>query len=66
MLEAMGIIQYADTFIKERINGKVFLGLDEKVLLEELCIDVKIHRAQLLSVISGKRSAETILRALDS
>lgn len=62
LLHAMGIARYADIFFREQVNGELLLQLDEKVLQEELGMDVRIHRLRLLKVISGHQSAVNILK----
>ena len=61
----MGLNQYVESFIKERIDGMLFLELDDSMLQKDLNIDVKLHRIRLLKVISGKHSARNILQRED-
>ncbi|XP_019860368.1 PREDICTED: uncharacterized protein LOC109588671 [Amphimedon queenslandica] len=53
LLVKMRLEQYAETFQREQIDGKILIELDESILKEELGIAKKIHRLKLLNIING-------------
>ena len=61
LIEVMGLGQYTQTFMAERISGEILLECDDQVLEDELGIKSKIHRIRLAKVISGSHSPKTIL-----
>ncbi|XP_064390464.1 uncharacterized protein LOC135338305 [Halichondria panicea] len=65
LLELMGLKAYQEAFMAERVNGEVLLECDEDVLLNELKVTSKLRRVRLLKVISGRHSAEQILKGED-
>ena len=65
LLEAMGLDQYVDTFVKERVDGSLMLALDDSMLCTDLKVDVGLHRIRILKVISGIHSAKHILEGQD-
>lgn len=65
LLEFMGMKQYYTSFLSERVTGEIFLECDEQVLETELKVTSKIHRVRLMKIISGKHSAEIIMKGED-
>ena len=61
LIDAMGLSQYKNNFIAERVSGEILLECDDQVLQDELCIPSKIHRIRLIKVISGIHSAKSII-----
>ena len=61
MIDAMGLSQYKNKFISERVSGEILLECDDQVLQDELGIQSKIHRIRLAKVISGTHSAKSII-----
>ena len=63
LLEAMKLEQYRDTFVQQEIDGQLLAdSCDELVLEHDLKVSSKLHRARLLRVIRGQRSAVDILQ----
>ena len=54
--------QYKQLFLQEHLTGEVLAELDDYVLKEELGIKHKLHRVRIMKLISGKHSAQSILR----
>lgn len=52
----MHLQEYANNFIRERIDGPILCTLDE-LMLQKIGITSKLHRLKLLNVIKGKVSA---------
>ncbi len=65
LLESMGLKQYTSSFVKERITGEILMECDDEVLAQELKITSKLHRVRLLKLMSGRHSAENVLRGED-
>ncbi len=65
LLESMGLKQYEGMFSREKITGEILGECDDNVLAQELKITSKLHRVRLLKVVSGRHSAESILRGGD-
>lgn len=61
VLDAMGLHQYKESFIRESIDGAILLELDEEVLGSELGIKSKIHCVKLIKLISGEYSIRKFL-----
>ena len=53
MLEAIGLPQYKEAFIREVVDGVTFLGLDDATLENELLVSSKIHRLRILKLKDG-------------
>ena len=53
LLDAMGLSQYKESFLREQITGDVLLDLDDAILQEELGVTSKIHRIRLTKLIQG-------------
>ena len=66
LLDAMGLKHHQETFITEHISGEILLECDERVLEKELKITSKLHRVRLMKLITGRHSAESILKGDDS
>ena len=56
LLEFIGLPQYKSVFGSEQINGEIFMRLDDGALANDLKITSSLHRARLLTVISGQQS----------
>lgn len=56
----MHLQDYANNFMRERIDGPILCTLDDGTL-NEIGIGSKLHRIKLLNVIKGKVSARTYL-----
>ena len=48
MLEKVGLSQYKEAFLKEAVDGDMFMILDEQMLNDELGVSSKLHRLRLL------------------
>ena len=59
VMEGMGLKQYMTVIQKEKIDGEIFLELDETTLTQELGVTSRIHRLKLLKLIGGEYSAHT-------
>lgn len=57
----MGLPQYVTTFANERINGLIFLELDEVILEIELGVNSSLHRKRLMRVIRGSHHVSDVL-----
>ncbi|XP_019860014.1 PREDICTED: uncharacterized protein LOC109588287 [Amphimedon queenslandica] len=62
LLVKMRLEQYAETFQREQIDGKILLELDESVLKEELGMTKRIHRLKLLNIINGDQCISFYLK----
>lgn len=56
LLEFIGLPQYKSIFCCEEINGEIFVRLDDDALKNDLKITSSLHRARILTVISGQQS----------
>lgn len=65
LLEAMGLKQYESTFMRERITGEILVECDDDVLAQDLNVTSRLHRVRLMKIVSGRHSAESILRGED-
>ena len=61
LLDAMKMGRYRSAFIRESMTGDVLVKYDEQVLQQELGVSKKLHRIRLLQIISGEKSAESLL-----
>ena len=62
MLDKMNLSQYKEVFQYEQIDGDTLADCDEAVLLDDLRVQNKLHRARLMKIITGKNSVKTVLK----
>ena len=53
--------QHQDRFAQESIDGAILMEIEETTLEAELGVTSKLHRVKLLKIISGERSAKSVL-----
>lgn len=58
----MDLPQYVTTFAKEKIDGKLFLELDEVILELELGVYSSLHRKRFMHVVRGSHPISDIMR----
>lgn len=61
VLEGMNLEQYTVIIQQERLDGDIFLELDEETLTQELGITSRIHRLKVLKLITGEYDAHTYM-----
>ncbi len=65
LLEAMNLKQYSEKFTEEQIDGELLVECDAEVLESDLGVTRKLHRNRLIKVITGRHSAESIIKGED-
>ena len=58
----MNLCKYLESFSTEQIDGELLSECDEEVLQHDLNVTSAIHRAKLMSIITGKLSTSIILK----
>ena len=66
ILKIMGLEQYQETFIAEKISGSLLMELDDEILSNELSMVRKLDRIKLLVIIEGKRPVVDIVKQLNA
>lgn len=61
LLEKMGLSEYKEIFLSEKVAGDILLQCCETTLKDELHITKKLHRIRLMKLIDGSHSAQTIM-----
>ncbi len=61
----MNLKQYVEIFSEEHIDGELLIECDEDILETDLSVSRKLHRNRLMKVISGRHSAENIIKGED-
>lgn len=56
MLDFFGLGQYKEKFLREQINGELFLMLTDEILEKEIEMKLKIHRIKVMRIVNGKQS----------
>ena len=59
-MNKLGISQYKEMFIAEKIDGPIFIELDEEVLEKELGIASRLHRLKILRLLEGRVSIDSL------
>lgn len=63
LLDRMGLSMYVVAFTIEKIDGPLFLELDEEVLEHELGVKSALHRRRLMRVILGEDHINDVMKA---
>lgn len=59
----MDLPQYVSTFAKEKIDGALFLELDDIVLEIELGVSSILHRKRIMHVVRGSQHVLDIMQS---
>ena len=57
----MGLQQYAATFSRELVDGRLFFELDDTMLEKDLGITNRLHRLRMMRIIRGDQHVNDFL-----
>ena len=61
MLDQLGLSQYKESFMEEKISGSLLQDCTEDMLENDLQIKSKLHRLKIMRVIDGRQPLTQLL-----